>query len=100
MSEAALQLKTELGRLPAIDQAELAHFLLLSLHDDVEGGYDPQQDEDLEAELLRREQEVTSGAGVLEPAWKVMAELREKQCRLSLRESTSFRGAKGDQVGK
>jgi hypothetical protein len=78
MSETAVRLKGELGRLSASERAEIAHFLLVSLHDDVEPGYDPERDEDLEAELLRREQEVKSGADVLEPAWKVMAELREK----------------------
>ena len=78
MSETAARLIDELGRLPANERAEIAHYLLLSLHDDVDPEYDPQQDQDLHAELLRRQAEVESGAVQLLPAWQALAELRQK----------------------
>jgi putative addiction module component (TIGR02574 family) len=74
MSEVAEKMKSELGRLPARERAELAHFLIRSL--------DEEEDVDAEAawdaELARRADEIKSGKAMGEPAAKVFAELREK----------------------
>jgi putative addiction module component (TIGR02574 family) len=74
MTEAAEKLKAELGRLPAQDRAELAHFLLDSLEEEA----DPDVEAAWDAELVRREAEIRSGKATGEPADKVFGELRKK----------------------
>lgn len=71
MTLAAEQLKPQLANLPEADRAELASFLLESLHehDAAESAWD--------AELERRLQEIESGAVVGIPADEVLAELRK-----------------------
>ena len=74
MTDTALRLKSELAQLPEQDRAALAHFLIDTLDAEV----DDDADALWEAELNRREQEIRSGTAIGEPAWKVLAELREK----------------------
>lgn len=71
MTLAAEQLKPQLANLPEGDRAELASFLLESLHDQeaAESAWD--------AELERRLKEIESGAVVGIPAEEVFAELRK-----------------------
>ena len=78
MSETALRLREEMMRLSTTERAELVQVLLDSLDEDIDPGYDPEQDEDLLAELQRREQEVLEGKAVLQPGWEALAALREK----------------------
>lgn len=75
MTAKAEQLKIELAGLPEQDRAELAHFLIRSL-DDAET--DADWEAALEAELIRRSQEIDSGRDLGKPAEQVLAELREK----------------------
>ena len=72
MSAIAEELKSQLAQLPTSDRAELAGFLLESLHDD-----DPRtQDDEWDAELARRLHDIESGAVVGIPAEDVLAEMR------------------------
>ncbi len=57
MSEAVMQLRDQLSLLPREQRAELAHFLIDTLDDEIDANYDPAW----EAELLRREAEIRSG---------------------------------------
>lgn len=71
MSAIAEELKSQLAQLPTSDRAELAGFLLESLHDGdstTEGAWD--------AELARRLHDIESGAVVGIPAEDVLAEMR------------------------
>jgi putative addiction module component (TIGR02574 family) len=72
--ETVEDLKPYLSRLSVEDRAELAHFLILSLEEEV--------DKDAEAawaaELQRRVAEIERGEVVGELASKVFAELRDK----------------------
>jgi putative addiction module component (TIGR02574 family) len=71
MTTVAEKLKEELARLPTVDRAELAYYLIQSLDDDeVRIAW--------EEELERRWQEMESGKAVGEPAESVFAELRAK----------------------
>lgn len=74
MTETAEKLKSELSQLSRQERAELAHFLIHSLDEEV--------DEDAEAawdaELAQRMEELKSGKAIGEPADKVFAELRAK----------------------
>jgi putative addiction module component (TIGR02574 family) len=74
MSNSAEKLKTELAQLSAQERAELAHFLILSL----EGAVDPDAEAAWDAELERREREISVGTAQGEPAEKVLAELRAR----------------------
>lgn len=74
MSEIAEKIKNDLSQLSARERAELAHYLIQSLDDDV--------DDDAEAawdvELARRAEEIDNGTAIGEPAAKVFADLRRK----------------------
>jgi putative addiction module component (TIGR02574 family) len=74
MSEIAEKIKNDLSQLSARERAELAHYLIQSLDDDV--------DDDAEAawdvELARRAEEIDNGTAIGEPAATVFAELRRK----------------------
>ncbi len=74
MSELAEKLKNELVQLSPSERAELARFLIHSLEE--------QSDEDAEeqwdAELARRADEIKNGTASGQPAAQVFAELREK----------------------
>lgn len=74
MTETAEKLKTKLSRLSPKERAELAHFLIQSLDDEVDADAETAWD----AELARRGKEIRRGKAVGEPADKVFAELREK----------------------
>ena len=72
MSAIAEELKSQLAKLPMSDRAELARFLLESLHED-----EPSETEAAwNAELNRRIAEIESGAVVGIPAEDVLAEMR------------------------
>lgn len=74
MTEIAEKLKIELARLSLQDRAELAHFLIRSL--------DEEMDDDAESawdgELTRRMQEINQGTASAELANNVFIKLREK----------------------
>ena len=74
MTETGEKLKTELSLLSQKDRAELAHFLLHSLGEEVEGDSEAAWD----VELARRAEEIKSGKAKGELAEKVIAELRDK----------------------
>ena len=74
MSGTAEQLRTKLASLSQTDRAELAHFLIGSLHQ----GSDPDADEAWDAELAQRVAEIESGRASGEPIGKVFSELRQK----------------------
>jgi putative addiction module component (TIGR02574 family) len=74
MSETAERLKSRLGTLSARDRAELAHFLLHSLDEEI----DANAEAEWERELAERLSEIKSGKAIGEPADKVFVELREK----------------------
>jgi putative addiction module component (TIGR02574 family) len=74
MSEAALELREQLARLPKQERAELAHFLIDTLEGDLDVDYDPAW----EAELLRRETEIRNGTAKGVPAAEVIAAMEEK----------------------
>ena len=74
MTLTAGKLRAELTTLSAIERAELAHFLILSLDD----GSDPDADRAWDDELKRRAEEIGSGNAIGEPADKVFSELRAK----------------------
>ncbi len=74
MSETAEKLKLELSQLSLKERAEIAYFLIHSLHEGI--------DDDLETawdmELVKRLESFNNKTAVVEPASKVFAELREK----------------------
>ena len=74
MSEMAEKIKSDLGQLCARERAELAHFLIQSLDDDVDVDGEAAWDR----ELARRSEEIDNGTAIGEPAEKVFAELRRK----------------------
>jgi putative addiction module component (TIGR02574 family) len=74
MTETAERLKSELSQLSLQERAELAHFLIRSLDEEV----DADAEAAWEAELAQRMDEIKSGKAVGEPADKVFAELRAK----------------------
>jgi len=74
MTETAERLKSELAQLSEQERAELAQFLLESLHDQE----DPDTDLAWDAELQRRDDDIRSGRAVGRPADQVLKELREK----------------------
>jgi putative addiction module component (TIGR02574 family) len=73
MTEAAQQMRSQLGALPARDRAELAYFLLTSLEPEEEG-----VEEAWREEISRRMAEIRSGRAVGKPADQLFAELREQ----------------------
>ena len=75
MSETAERMKLELAQLSPRDRAELAHFLIHSLDEEV----DPDTEAAWDAELARRMAEIKSGKAVGEPAEQVFAKLRGKK---------------------
>ena len=74
MTETAEKLKLELSQLSAQERAELAHFLIHSLdediNDDVEAAWD--------TELTNRLSDIHRGTAIGEPSNQVFSELREK----------------------
>jgi putative addiction module component (TIGR02574 family) len=74
MTETAEKLKAQLSQLSTQERAELAHFLIHSLDEDVDADAEAAWD----AELARRMEEIRSGKAVGEPADKVFADLRKK----------------------
>jgi putative addiction module component (TIGR02574 family) len=67
MTQAALDLREQLARLPEEDRAALADFLLDSLSPE----YEARLEDEFEAELKRREEEILSGRAVGIPAEEV-----------------------------
>ncbi len=74
MTALAEDLKSLLAKLPTADRAEIASFLLESLPDDAPAV----SDDEWEAELNRRVQDMKSGAVIPIPASQVLAELRSE----------------------
>jgi putative addiction module component (TIGR02574 family) len=74
MSTTAERLQSELANLSEAERAELAHFLIQSLHQEADA--DAERAWDLELE--RRGQQIRSGHAIGEPAKKVFSELRAK----------------------
>lgn len=74
MTEAAERLRIELSQLSNKDRAELAHFLIHSLDEEI--------DDDMESawdvELMRRMQNINNGTASGKPANQVFTELKEK----------------------
>jgi putative addiction module component (TIGR02574 family) len=73
MTEAAEKLKTQLATLPEDDREALAYFLISTLPN----GEDTE--DEWEAELMRREAEVESGASQEIPVDEVFRRLRENR---------------------
>jgi putative addiction module component (TIGR02574 family) len=74
MSTTAERLQSELANLSEADRAELAHFLIQSLHHEAEADAERAWD----IELERRGQQIKGGRAAGEPAEKVFSELRAK----------------------
>jgi hypothetical protein len=74
MSTTAEKLQNELAILSDTDRAELAHFLIQSLHTEAEADAERAWD----VELEQRGQQIRSGRATGEPAGKVFSELRAK----------------------
>jgi putative addiction module component (TIGR02574 family) len=74
MTETAEKLKAQLSQLSMQERAELAHFLIHSLDEDVDADAEAAWD----AELARRMGEIRNGTAVGELADIVFAELRKK----------------------
>ena len=74
MTRTTEELKTQLGKLPVEDRAELAHYLIDTLDETADVDAETAWDE----ELARREQEIRSGTAVGEPAASVFARLRHR----------------------
>ena len=73
MTKTAETLKIELAQLPVQDRAELAHFLIHSLDEDVDDNVFDAWDR----ELTQRLAEISDGTANGEPLGKVLSELRE-----------------------
>lgn len=76
LTQMAEQLKSQLAVLDIEDRAELAHFLITSL--DAEEDTDADIEDAWEEEILRRHQEMESGAVETIPADEVFASIRAK----------------------
>jgi putative addiction module component (TIGR02574 family) len=74
MTETAEKLKSELSQLSLQERAELAHFLICSLDEEVDADAEAAWD----AELAQRIDEIKGGKAVGESADTVFAELRAK----------------------
>jgi putative addiction module component (TIGR02574 family) len=74
MNTTAEKLQSELAVLSETDRAELAHFLIQSLHTEAETDAERAWD----IELEQRGQQIRSGRAIGEPAEKVFSELRAK----------------------
>ncbi len=74
MTEAAQRLKPTLAQLSEKDRAELAHFLISTLDDEVDDDAEAAWD----AELQQCAEEIASGKEIGVPAEQVFAQLREK----------------------
>lgn len=74
MSPPAEKLRTELKNLSDAERAELAHFLISSLHK----GSDADADAAWDSELAQRLQEIESGKETGVATEKVFSELRKK----------------------
>ena len=74
MSATTDEWKAELARLPVLQRAELARFLI----DSLDQGEDADAEEAWDNELARRAEQIKNGTAKGEPADDVMAELREK----------------------
>ncbi|WP_414586454.1 addiction module protein [Scytonema sp. PCC 10023] len=79
MTETAEKLKLELSQLSAQERAEIAHFLIQSLDEDVDN---ENFENDVEAawnkELTKRLEDIHRGTGIGEPSNQVFSELRDK----------------------
>jgi putative addiction module component (TIGR02574 family) len=73
MTRAAEELKTQLAKLSVDDREALANYLISTLPEDDE------QEAQWEAELLRRDRELSSGKVQGIPAEEVFRELRENR---------------------
>jgi hypothetical protein len=71
------KLKAELGSLTERERADLAHYLLVSLHDATVGA-DSDVEEAWASELARRADEIQHKAVVAKPADQLFAEMRAK----------------------
>jgi putative addiction module component (TIGR02574 family) len=89
VTETAERLKSELSRLPPKERAELAHFLIHSLDDEVDADAEAAWD----AELAKRLEEINRGQAVGEPAAKVFGLIRQMRIALdpSLKEWIALR---------
>ncbi len=74
MSEIAEKLKLEASRLSVQERAEIAHFLINSLDEEIDEDVEAEWD----AELKKRLEDIHTGKAVYEPFDKVISELREK----------------------
>lgn len=74
MTKIAESLKSTLAILSPQDRAEITYFLIQSLAEGEDEGWEPAWD----AELTRRVEEIKSGVAKGEPAEQVIAELRKK----------------------
>ncbi|MDJ0799282.1 MAG: addiction module protein [Calothrix sp. MO_167.B12] len=74
MSETAEKLKLELSRLSARERAELAHFLIHSLDEDIDDNIEVIWD----AELTQRLEDINHKTAIGESSSQVFSELREK----------------------
>jgi putative addiction module component (TIGR02574 family) len=74
MTEAVTRILAEINQLSEPERAELAYAVLCSL-----GPPDGKTDEELEAELTRRAEEIRSGKVVGRPAAEVFARLRARR---------------------
>ncbi|MEC4813653.1 MAG: addiction module protein [Scytonema sp. PMC 1069.18] len=74
MTETAEQLKLELSQLSAQERAEIAHFLIQSLDEDVDNDVESAWD----TVLTKRLEEIHRGIAIGEPSNQVFSELRKK----------------------
>ncbi|NMG08638.1 addiction module component [Brasilonema sp. UFV-L1] len=79
MTETAEKLKLELSQLSAQERADIAHFLIQSLDENIAN---ENVDNDVEAawdtELTKRLEDIHRGTAIGEPSNQVFSELREK----------------------
>ena len=73
MTEAAERLKIELAALPQDDREALAYFLISTLPDE------EMSEDEWEAELMRRDREISTGEVQEIPAEEVFREIRERR---------------------
>jgi len=77
MNQVIEQWKAQLSTLPQDDRAELAHFLLCSLHPEDDGAEGDWEEEVL-TEVRKRIDEIRSGRATGRPVDEFQAELRER----------------------